>query len=83
MLVFNFFKIGAKVLQQSVPWEKCVQKRAFVAKFSNLWRNSGIFVAKFPTTNKKRRKICVSLGVILPNSYIPIPWGTLPDSPSP
>ena len=57
MLVFNFFKIAAKVLHQSMPWEKSVQKRASVAKFPHLWRNSAFFVANFPTINKKRRKI--------------------------
>jgi hypothetical protein len=47
MLVFSFFQNAAKVLHPTIPCEKCVQKRAFVAKFGYLWRNSGFFVAKF------------------------------------
>lgn len=47
MLVFSFFQNAAKVLYPAKPWEKCVQNWAFVAKIGYLWRNSGIFVAKF------------------------------------
>ena len=51
MLVFNFFKNAAKVLHRVMPCGKCVQKGRFVAKFGYLWRNSGIFVAKFGDLN--------------------------------
>ena len=39
-------KNAAKVRYRVLPCGKCVQNGAFVAKFGDLWRNSGVFGVK-------------------------------------
>lgn len=57
MLVFSFLQNAAKVQRLSMLRGKCVQKRAFVAKFGYLWRKSGIFGVKFGGIQDSRFKI--------------------------
>jgi len=45
-----------------MPCGKCVEKGGFVAKIGYLWRNLGVFVAKFNNKNKKDASFSRLLG---------------------